>query len=239
MKNALFAASAILTGLGTLAQATTVSFSPAPSARTITTADGSVLAPTSLVLLGNFSSEAFFYNPALSASANFTAISTAGGWEQFGFDTQTGVANAGVSNTVAINASGKIGGSLTDNTTGATKADFFNGKTAYLWIFDGPSIANSNTMGIFKDPTETSPNIPWIYPSNAGGAPGDTVAFGTTVGSNPNVSAVAGVGSVTNSGGPNERGRMLLAVPEPSTALLSAVGAIVMIARRRRAQSRV
>ena len=59
-----------------------------PFARTVTAADGATTITSGLVWAGNFTSEAFVFNPALSINANIATITLAGGWQQFGIDRQ-------------------------------------------------------------------------------------------------------------------------------------------------------
>ena len=179
------------------------------------------------MLVGNFATQTFTFNPALSMQTNFTNMSTAGGWKEFTFDTATGVRDAGATTTYNIGAgiAGKLGGSGSDNSAigAATKADFFNGKNVYVWIFNASTIAAATQMGLYD-----SPGV-WTFPTNASGV-GDTVNHSTL--STTTVLPVTGsaggpVGSVTSS-------QILLAAPEPSTVFLSAIGLVAMASRRRR-----
>lgn len=228
MKKAILTSAIVGAAFIPFADATTVGFSAAPSARVVATDAGVQLSTSSLVLVGNFVSEAFTFNNALNMPTNFAAIAAAGGWKQFTLDTVAGTPNATITSNYNISVTGKLGGSGKDDNFGATKADYFNGRNVYVWIFDAATIAGSSTMGIFKDPTAPTP---WTFPTNAGGL-NDTANLGSTVTLDPNLSAVAGVGSVTNSPG---NGQIRLApVPEPSTAVLLAVGLVAMGSRRRR-----
>ena len=156
-----------------IANATTVGFGNAPSSRVVATSAGVQLSTASLVLVGNFQSEAFAFVPALSMQVNFNNISAAGNWKQYTMDTVTGTTNSGATSTYAISGTGKLFGSGADITTGLSKADYFNGKNIYVWIFDAATIAASTTMGIYKDTADTAPLTPWVFPTNGGGAPGD------------------------------------------------------------------
>jgi len=222
MKNPIIVASIL--GMATMpfANATTVGFSGAPSARTVVNSVGATLSSTSLVLVGNFLSETFSLNRSMSVQANFTAIAADGGWKQFSLDTVTGTPNTGVTSSAAISATGKLGGQVTDNNFGATKADYFNGRAVYVWLFNAATIAAATEMGIFKAIPPTS--VPWTYPTNSGGV-GDSVTL-STISSLANVVPVSGVGSTTSA--------LIQLVPEPSTAFLSALGLIAMASRRRR-----
>ncbi len=205
-----------------IAHATTVGFSPAPTARTVTNASGITLSTSSLVLVGNFSIETFSFNSSVSMLTNFGVIAAAGGWEQFTLDTGTATTNAGATSAYSIDGTGKLGGSGTDNTVGGTKADFFNGKSIYVWIFNGSTIAASTEMGIFKA-TTASPS--WLFPTNGAGL-GDSVVLSTTTGGASALVPVSGVGNVTST--------QIRLVPEPSSVVLVVTGVMGLLAHRRR-----
>ena len=232
MKNLLFMAIAVSAMSLPMVHATTVGFSPAPTARTVRNAsDTTTLATTSLVWAGNFTngSGSFSLNSALSLGANVTAVETAGGWKQFSLDSSTGLVNAGVTGTVGISPIGKVSGSVTDNNAGATKADFFNGKDVYLWIFNAPTVAGATEMGIFR---ATSADVPWTFPTNANGL-GDTVTF-STIPANATIAAIGGFGS-TPVGQLNLSNNFNVApVPEPSTMAFGLLTAGAAIYSRRR-----
>lgn len=236
MKKTFLTSAIIAAAFIPLANATTVGFSPAPTARTVTDNAGvTLLSASSLVLVGNFATQTFTFNPALSPQANFTAMSAAGGWKEFTFDTVTGVRDAAATTTYNVGGTiaGKLGGSGSDNSAvGApTNADFFNGKNVYVWIFNGSTIGAATQMGLYD-----SPGV-WTFPTNASGV-GDTVNLSSLPATT--VLAVTGsvggpVGTVTSSGGPGGFGVIQLAgVPEPSTVFLSALGLVGMASRRRR-----
>lgn len=232
MKKSLLAT--ILIGLATVpfASATTVGFSAAPPARSVVEPDGvtPVAVANNIVRVGMFTlagsaldsavAAAYASPAAVTAQDRANLIATAGGWTQF---------TASSLSLVTIGAGNRVGGSVTDNTAAATA---FNGQAIYLWIFDSASLAgaaSSVQMGIFK---ATAATTPWTFPTN--GAVPDTATLSSAPASSTIVS-VGGVGSVTNTGGPTSSGILRVGtVPEPSTALLSAMGVVAMAWGRRR-----
>ena len=213
-------------GLSPFAVATTVTWGGVPTARLAVDSKGLTLAPGSLVLVGTFANEAaVVYSAASTIAQNVTAITAAGGWKQFSFDpnaipTPT-IPDPGTTNTMTISGSGKAAGTVVDNN--APQADFFNGKPAYLWIFNAPAIGNAGEMGIFR---ATNATVPWLFPTNAGGV-GDTQTYSSTATAAPNIAAIGGAGSTT-------AGTLVL-VPEPSTfTLFGLAGAGFLSARRRK-----
>lgn len=227
MKTSFIAFAAAALALLPAAHATTVVLSAVPTARQVTDSNGTVLTSGS-VWVGTFSSTSFTFSSTLTVQENVDAIAAAGGWERFGTDTLASSVNAGVSDTLAIRASpaGRIGGTITDNTFGATKADFFDGKPLYVWLFNGSSPATSTELGIFR---ATDATVPWVFATNAGGV-GDSVTYSTTLSGAPTITSFGGAGS-TASGGL----QLVAAVPEPSTMALGALAAIGLAFRRRRA----
>ena len=228
--------SAILAAILCLASAsafgTTVGFTTLGSQRTGQDSTGVQLSTSTLVWVGTFSSESFSYASlsSQSVSSAVAAIKTAGGWEQFGVDTSTDVTNAGVTNTIAINGSGRLSGSEVDNTTGATKADFFNGKSLYVWVFNASTIGAATEMGIFR---ATDATTAWNFATNAGGV-GDITTYSTNPSVAPTFAAIGNVGTTTSTvfktatfgSGP---------VPEPSRLMLFGLGVVGLVFRRRRA----
>lgn len=217
-----------------IAHATTVGFSPNPSARTVVNSFGGTVGISSLAWAGNFTSEAFTFNSALSISANVTAITTAGGWERFGVDTVTDAPNPTVSLPgLGISASGKLGGSIVDNNSGATQATYFNGRSLYVWLFNATTVGAATEMGIFRS---TNASVPWNFATTNGGV-GDVLTYSTQVSGAPTISAIGGTGSVTNTSGPGAAGTLqLIGVPEPSVLALSTLAGMGMLASRRRKQ---
>lgn len=214
-----------------LAQATTVGFG-AFSQRTVLDEFGALLGVSSSVWAGTFSSpESVVFNSSQSISLNVANIQAAGGWEQFTLDTVSSTTNASVSGALVINGTGKVSGQVTDDTSGATKANFFNGKIFYVWIFNTNSIFTATSMGIFTSPDAAAA---WAFPSNGGGF-GDNATLSTAPGTAPTITALGGVGIGANS---SQSQIQLVAAPEPSTALLSALGLVVMASRRRRSLKR-
>lgn len=230
MKKSILIACLGLEALCLSAGATTVGYSAGPSSRTVLDSTSANVAVGSLVWVGVFSNPAAFaFNPALSIATNVANIESAGGWQQFGLNPSTQSPEFST-NTLAVSSVfgvPKIGGLVEDDTAGA---DFFNGKTIYLWVFNGTSVANSTQMGIFQ---ATGASPAWTFPTNGGGV-GDTVTLATTSAGAPTISAVGGTGSVQSSGA----GNLVLAaasVPEPTTLVtLAGSAAFLGMLRRRR-----
>jgi len=188
-----------------------VTFGGVPTARTVVAADGITTINTGLVWVGSFGNEAFSFNPALTVADNVSAITTTGTWRQFGLDTATNLLNAGVSGSLTLSLTGKIGGSITDNSSGATKADFFNNRLLYLWIFNASTTASATEMGIFR---ATAASPAWNFPPNAGGL-GDGLTYGTTTGAAATITALGSAGSSTSG-----TLQLAAAIPEPSVGAL-------------------
>lgn len=216
-------------------QASTVAFSTSPFARVLANEVGVnfTAANQGSVWIGTFSSPgSFTANNSLSVAANIAAITTAGGWEQFTVDTATDAQNAGATSTIDFSPTSslaRLGGQAVDTTTGGTKADFFNGKQVYVWIFNSDTPSSATEMGIF---TSTA----WVYPVN--GSVGDSVSLGTTTATT--ITDVGGVGSVFT-GGTTATNQLRTEafgsgpVPEPSRIILLGLGAVGLVFRRRRA----
>jgi hypothetical protein len=179
--------------------------------------------------VGTFSNTSFTFNPSLSIATNILNIETSGGWDQFTLDTSSGQPDSGVTNTVTtggLAGGGKIAGTVTDNNSGATKADFFNTKLLYVWVFNSSSVSAATQMGIFTAGSGAS--TPWVFPTNAGGL-GDNVTLLTDSSDTPNMTALVGS---TSSNSLN----LVASVPEPSAlATLFGAGGLLMMIRRRRA----
>lgn len=211
-------------------QAASVTFSAVPTARTVVAADGVTVLSGGTVWVGTFSSTSFTYSPLTSVSDNVNDIIAAGGWERFGVDTVTGDPNPGATSNLSIRSSpqGRIGGTVTDNNSGPSDADYFNNATVYLWVFNGATPETSTEFGIF---TATSAGTPWVFPVNAGGV-GDTLTLSTTTSATPGITAVGGVGST-----PAGQLRLVSAVPEPSAPLLLGFAAVGLTFVRRRGRT--
>lgn len=231
MKKSLLTIASIAFGITSVASATTVTWGAAPTARTVTLQGGLTTVTGGLVLVGAFANTTFSFNSSLDIATNFTTISTAGGWKQFTLDTVTGTPNAGITNTMTITTSpvGKIGGSVTDNNNGPvtpTKADFFNGKQIYLWVFNAATIAASTQMGVF---TATTASPVWNFPTNLGGL-GDGVTLGTTTSTAATMVSAGSVGTATST----QLQLVATTVPEPSVLVLGGMAALGMLASRKR-----
>jgi hypothetical protein len=222
---------AILIGLTIvpIASGTTITFSPSPDGRAVVDSTGTAVATSSLVWVGNFTSTTFFLNPALTIEQNVDAIQLAGSWEQFGVDTSSGVANAGVTGAPAVTAIG-LGGTIEDDSAGATKADYFDTKLLYVWIFDKPSVGEATSMGIFRATTSTTP---WAFPTNAHGGLGDDATLSTTTAAAATIVAVGGVGTASSS-----QLKLASSVPEPSTLVFGILGAFATLCTRKRQKQR-
>ena len=235
MKKAFLFATLAWGALCLSVHATTVGYSAGPSSRTVVDSTSANVAAGSLVWIGAFNNPTgFTFNAAVSIATNVANIEAAGGWEQFGLNPSTQVTEA-TTNTLTISSVlgvPKIGGAVEDDVTGSptSSADFFNGKTIYLWVFNGTSVANSTQMGIFQ---ATGASPAWTFPTNGGGV-GDSVTLATTSSSAPTISALGGAGSASST-------QLVLsaAVPEPSTwvALVGAASFVAMLRRRRPSQS--
>lgn len=206
--------------------ATTVGFSPVPSARTVVDASGAIIGTSSVVWVGDFTSEVFNFNPLLSISANVNAITLAGGWKQFTLDSQTGTANSGVTGALAINAAGKLSGSVTDPNTGPTQAGYFdNHRNLYVWVFNAATVSASTQMGIFRSPDAGSTG--WLFPltSDIGSTPLSNSPSGA-----PTVVATGSVGSTSST----QLALIASTVPEPSVLALGSMSLVGLLASRKR-----
>ena len=211
-----------------VARGTTVGFSPVGAQRLVVDSSSTLVGTSSLALVGNFTTESFTFNPSLSISANVAAITTTGGWKQFGLDTGTLATDPGVTLPgISINASGKLSGSITDNNGGSTQAVYFNTKNLYVWLFNATTIASATQMGIFRS---TDAVTPWLFPTNGGVS--DTITFSTTSAGAPTMVSIGGAGSATTT----NMQLVAATVPEPSALALVGVAGMGMLAARRRKQ---
>jgi len=230
MYRSILVVSLLLAIPGGTALATQITFSGVPTARLVTDAQNSTLATAnSLVLAGSFANPAAFtLDMSASLGANYASILQNGGWEQFGLDTVSSSPNASVASSLQISGTGKIAGSVTDNNFGATKADFFNGKPIYLWVFNAPTVGAATQMGIFRATTATQP---WTFPINAGGI-GDVTSYSTTVTGAATIAAIGGYGTAGSSLRLTDSFN-ISAIPEPSTALFGLLTVLATLATRR------
>ncbi|MEO5712010.1 MAG: TIGR02597 family protein [Luteolibacter sp.] len=234
MNHSLIGLAGIALALLPAAHASTVVLSAVPTSRSVVGSNGTTTVTSGLVWVGTFGNETFSFDPLLTVAQNVSAIAAVGGWYQFGLDAASATTNLGttvdlgVTNTLSIRTSpaGRIGGSITDNNSGAAKADFFNGKALYLWVFNGSTPEDSTELGIFRAGSAT---VPWNFATNAGGI-GDSVTYSTTAAGAPTIAAIGGAGSTTTS-----TFQLAAAVPEPSTAAMGALAMLGIVFRRRRA----
>lgn len=231
MKRLLLSISVIPTFFVSVCNASTVGFGPIPTARTVRNSSSNALNDTnSLVWIGAFANQSFTINSAASLSSNVASVMASGGWNQFGLDSVSGTPNDGIISSLGISASGKIGGSVQDNSFGATKADFFNSKGIYVWIFNAPTVNAATEMGIYRASGATPP---WTFPTNAGGV-GDAVTYSTTSSSAPTIAAIGGFGSTTSSAFQLTNNFSVVPVPEPSSMLIGVFTCISAVNLRRR-----
>ncbi len=232
MKKTFLLAAVLWTACVPMARATTITFSGIPTARTVVDSSlSTVTNASSLVLAGAFANESFSLNSTLSLSANVSAVMAAGGWEQFGLDTTTGTPNIGVTSTLGISPGGKIRNSVTDNNPGATKAEFFDGKPLYLWVFNAATIGAATQVGIFRAPSGATQ--PWTFATNDGGV-SDSRTYSTASDTTPILQAIGGFGSTTSSQLRLTDQFNLAPIPEPSTAVFGLLTALAMLSSRKR-----
>ncbi len=222
--------------------ATQIGFSGIPSARLVKNAqDTTLTSSNSLVLAGTFATPtAFTLNIYRSLQQNFTSAVSNGGWEQFGIDTTTNPLNTtgyndGVVSNLQISAGanpGRIAGAVQDNNFGSTKADFFNNKPIYVWIFNAPTIAAATQMGIFR---ATDATQPWTFPTNAGGIGDVVTSFSTAPGGAPTIAAIGGFGTGGSTLKLTDQFNIQAApLPEASTALFGLLTLFVTATSRKR-----
>lgn len=233
MKSAWFAIG-ILSMISTSSvKSSSVTFAPNPTSRSIASEAGVDFtgAGAGGYWIGTFSNEVAIeasIDHFLLVAVNVATIIDAGGWERFTLDTDTGSLSDSASSTldfVPLSGTARLGGTATDNTAGATKADFFNGKQIYVWVFNADTLGSATEMGIFE---ATAATVPWIFPTNLGGF-GDTLTLSTSV-SGATIAEVGGVGSVLGTQLRTE----VFGVPEPSRLMLLSVVGLGAVFRRRR-----
>jgi hypothetical protein len=230
MKRAFISLTAFLAGCVGAANATTITFSGAPTARTVVDSSSQTLAQGDLVLAGTFSNTSFSLNSSLSLADNLASVVSSGVWKQFTFDPTTGLLDSGITNRLAINSNGKAGGVVAD--INIPQADYFDGKQGYLMIFNASTVASATQMGIF---TATSASTPWVFPTNQGGGPGDAFTWSSGSVATPTMVAIGGFGSTSSS-------QLTLTnnfaavppVPEPSTFSFGLLAGLVAIFPRMR-----
>ena len=208
-----------------VAQATSVIFSGAPLARLVVNSNSATLT-SGLVWAGTFSSTGFGLNNTLSLAANVASVTSSGGWKQFTLDPFSGFEDEGVTNTLKVSPTGKVGGNLVDIENGAS---YFNNKPIYLWIFNGASVSTSTEMGIFR---ATTADTPWTFPVNAGGV-GDTLTL-STVNTLSTIAAFGGFGSTPSGKLQLTNNFNVAPVPEPATLTVGIFAGMACICVRRR-----
>lgn len=222
--------------LAQLAHATSITFGGTGANRSIFDSTNTQVASGSLVWIGNFATPppgSFTLDAGLTFTQNVNSIISQGGWEQFGVDTSTSVANAGVTSTIQISGTGKAAGIVTDNNFGATKATYFDSKDLYLWVFNAPTVGAATEMGIFRAPSsgQLGGFVPWTFPVNDGA--GGSVTLSTNPATSQIINAIGGVGVGSN--GSSSLGLTgIVAVPEPSTMILGAFTFLAAVSSRRR-----
>jgi hypothetical protein len=225
MKKISLLASILLTASVPEAYCTSVTWGAVPTARQVVSATNitTAIASPSLVLAGTFANETFSLASADSLLTNFSSITSSGGWQQFA------LGQPATLTPLNINASGRIGGSLTDNTSGAAA---FNAKPIYLMVFNASTVGAATQMGIFRS---TDATAPWVFPANGGGV-GDTFTGSTVPTNAPTMVAIGGFGSTATAGKLQLTNNFDVApVPEPSTfavGVLSILAAAGMRSRR-------
>jgi len=216
-----------------LAHATSVTWSGVPSARTAVDHLFTQVTAGSLVWAGTFANDTVYtFNPALSIATNVANFTSSDGWKQFTLDPATGLPDLplAITNTLAVSASGKLSGTVTDNngTPGlGLQASFFDNKGAYLWVFNATTVASATEMGIFRAITTS----PWSFPPNNNGS-GDVVSLSSSNAAAPTIAVIGGAGSTNTT-------QFILAastVPEPSVLALGGLAGIGMLSSRRRKQ---
>ncbi len=235
MKKLPLFVSAVFAAFVQTAYCSVVTFGAVPTARQVvdaTNINTLITNANSVVLAGTFANESFSLNSSATLAANVASATSSGGWKQFGLDTATLGLNPDVTNSLGLNGSGRIGGTITDNSFGPTKADFFNGKQLYLWIFNASTVGAATQMGIFR---ATQATVPWLFPTNNGGV-GDTTTFSTVPANAPTIAVIGGFGSIAGSNLQLTNSFNITPVPEPSSFIvgLLTLGAAAYSRHRRK-----
>lgn len=226
MKRIHIALLGLLIGMLPDAHGTTVGFGTLGTVRTFNDESGALLGTAnSLVLVGNFLSETFTFNPLVSIATNVQAITTIGGWKQFGLDADTGATDPGVVLPgITITSAGKLTGTVADTNAGLRQAGYFNGKNLYLWVFNAASVSSATQMGIFRSPDAAQA---WIFAT--AGTVGDSITYSVSTSGAPNVNPIGLAGTTSGT-----QLRLVSAVPEPSVLALGGMAALGMLASRKR-----
>lgn len=232
-----FLSAILLMACSSVVHATSVTWSGVPTARTAVDHNLTTLSTSSLVWAGTFSNpNGYTFNSSLTISANVSNFISSSGWKQFTLDPATGLEDNSpfaVLNTLGVNASGKIAGTVSDNNGevgSGLQASFFDNKGAYLWIFNAPTVGAATEMGIFRATTAT---VPWIFPTNGNGS-GDVLTLSSTAGAASVIAAIGGAGVASSSRFQLVAGS-IAPVPEPSTFTFGLLtGLAALYGRRRR-----
>ena len=123
--------------------------------------------------------------------------------------------------TLAGNTQGTITGSFVANGFGSPES--LNGKQIYFVVGNGATRALSTDFAIFTNTTAA------FFPSNVN----LTTSVSVTLSSINSIVPLANAGLEDNNGTARDRIQLVSAIPEPSAALLGAVGALVLLRRRR------
>ncbi len=123
--------------------------------------------------------------------------------------------------TATGNTKGTITGAFA--ATGGGNASLFNGKQIYFVIGNGSTVANSTDFAIFTTANNTS------FPADVTGSGTAAVTFSSIT----NSVVLSNGGSEDAAGSARDQIKMVSAIPEASTALLGAIGALGLLRRRR------
>ena len=204
IKTSLFSLLTVL-GIASVAQASFVTLTSTGRSGPIALDSGLVAVDTGLVRLGTVS--------AAPASGSFDDIAAV--FAEYGTgETGTG-AQAGFFGQTINNAGGT--------------SDFDNDQI-YIWIFDGDTANASTENGLFSLVDADAPAVPWRFPVQTGtGTDGVSIVLADLFDGNGAASDGSQIDSQTVGG------RVILApIPEPSGAMLAALGGVFLVFRRRR-----